>query len=222
MVCYTREPHSLTSTTDFVVTVILVTSSGVLAPGPLFFGTLLHGTKHGAKAGLASSFGHMVVEFPLVILLALGLITVANQPIIALLIGSVGGVALLVFGVMQIRTSILQKGPPQSSIGPRGVSTSSFVLGLTLTGLNPFFILWWLTVGSKLILDAVLFAGLYGVLILFSAHIWMDYAWLTTVAYAARRGVQLLTARTYRWLLIVFGFVLVYFGVNFLLSAIQP
>jgi len=56
---------------NFIVTVVLVTASGALAPGPLFFATVSHGTRSGAKGGLAFSIGHTLVEFPLVLLLAL-------------------------------------------------------------------------------------------------------------------------------------------------------
>lgn len=163
----------------------------------------------------------MVVEFPLVLLLALGLIQTASHPSIIVLVGFVGGIALLIFGALQIKAAIRQRAVGASG-NSRGAPRNSFVLGLVLTGLNPFFIIWWLTVGAKIILDAVQFAALYGVLILYGAHIWMDYAWLTTVAFSAKRGIQLLTARAYRWLLIAFGLILVYFGISFLVGALQP
>jgi threonine/homoserine/homoserine lactone efflux protein len=57
----------------FIITIIVVTASGALAPGPLFFANLAHGTKSGPKGGLAFSIGHTLVEFSLVILLALTL-----------------------------------------------------------------------------------------------------------------------------------------------------
>jgi len=91
-----------------------------------------------------------------------------------------------------------------------------FVIGLLFTGLNPYFILWWLTVGSNLILLALEFAALAGVVFMFLCHVWMDYVWLTSVAYFAKRGVNALGSRWYRALLGVFGAILIYFGVSFL------
>ena len=93
----------------FVVTIIIVTASGALAPGPLFFATITHGTKHGAKSGLIFSIAHTVVEFSLIMLFALGLLTVAGEPIVKTVIGLVGGAVLIAFGAIQIRNSAISK-----------------------------------------------------------------------------------------------------------------
>ena len=62
------------------------------------------------------------------------------------------------------------------------------ILGVGLTGLNPFFIVWWLTVGLGLVVQAVEFGALLGVFIMYVSHVWMDYAWLTGTAHLAVRG----------------------------------
>jgi threonine/homoserine/homoserine lactone efflux protein len=64
---------------NFAITVILITASGALAPGPLFFVTITHGAKSGAKSGILFSIAHTIVEFTLVMLLALGLLNVTNE-----------------------------------------------------------------------------------------------------------------------------------------------
>ena len=64
---------------NFVATVILLTASGALAPGPLFFITVSQGAKTGAKTGLVFSVAHTLIEFTLIMLFALGLLSVANQ-----------------------------------------------------------------------------------------------------------------------------------------------
>ena len=71
----------------FVATVIILTASGALAPGPLFFATVSQGSKHGAKTGLIFSLAHTVVEFSLIMLLALGLIMVTSEPLVKIIIG---------------------------------------------------------------------------------------------------------------------------------------
>lgn len=159
-----------------------------------------------------------MVEFPLVILLALGLLTAANQPVVQLSTGIAGGVALLVFGVLQVRGSLTSKGGEQGSGGI--ASRNPILLGLIFTGLNPFFIVWWLTVGGKLVLDALALASLAGVLVMYVFHVWMDYAWLAVVAHLARRGIDVIGARGYRILMMVFGVVLIYFGFRFLVSVL--
>ena len=94
---------------SFVVTVVLVTASGALAPGPLFFQTISQGTKMGARSGLIFSISHTVVEFSLIMLLALGLLAVRNEIFIRNIVGILGGVVLIIFGLYQIISSLKKK-----------------------------------------------------------------------------------------------------------------
>lgn len=203
---------------NFVATIVLVTASGALAPGPLFFAAISHGAKLGARGGLAFAVGHTLFEFPLIILLALGLNTIVSEPVVKLLTGVIGGLALIVFGVMQIRDCLTSRfGVPKS----RGtVFHNPILIGLVFTGLNPFFIVWWLTVGGSLIFEALELALLPGVILMYAFHVWMDYAWLTAVAHFARVGINTIGARWYRAIMAFFGVVLIYFGITFLVSAL--
>jgi threonine/homoserine/homoserine lactone efflux protein len=203
-------------TLNFAATVILLTASGALAPGPLFFVTISHGARSGAKSGLVFSIAHTLVEFTLVMLLACGLLAVANVPVVKLTVGVVGGIVLLVFGVMQIRNSLTSKFSEAKS---GDVATRNLLLiGLAFTGLNPFFIVWWLTVGAKLILLSLEFASLAGVVFMYICHVWMDYVWLTSVAHFSKMGTNVVGFKWYKLLMAVFGAVLIYFGLNFLFN----
>jgi len=195
---------------SLVVTVVAVTASGALAPGPLFFAAVAHGAKSGARGGLLFSVGHTIVEFSLVVLLALGLHNLATDPAVKLAIGLVGGTALLVFGVSQIRENLT---PKSDQLGRGWIpSRSPLLVGSLFTGLNPYFIIWWLTIGAKLILDSLAFASLAGVALMYVAHVWMDYAWLTAVAYLSKKGTNIVGTKGYRILMIAFALILIYFG----------
>jgi threonine/homoserine/homoserine lactone efflux protein len=204
---------------NFVVTIIIVTASGALAPGPLFFGLLMHGSKEGARAGFSCAIGHTIVEFPLVLALALGLLAAANQPVIKGIIGFVGGIGLIGFGILQIYDTVRNKPEFGEVSKKRKLPGSSLVLGLALTGLNPYFILWWLTIGSILIVQALAFAAILGVLIMYVSHVWMDYAYLTTIAHLGKKGKAIVGSRYYRFVLVAFGLVLIYYGSTFILNA---
>jgi len=200
----------------FVATVVGVSVSGALAPGPLFFTNITHGTKSGARGGLAFSVGHTIVELGFVMFLALTLQTVVNEPLIKLVVGAVGGIALLVFGFLQIRETLTSK----SNVASQGgiPSKNPLLLGTLFTGLNPYFIIWWLTVGTTLIMGALDLASFAGVFIMYVSHVWMDYAWLIGTAYLAKKGTNLMGMEEYRVVMIIFGAVLIYFGLRFLLS----
>ena len=202
---------------NFAATVIILSASGALAPGPLFFVTITHGAKSGTKSGIMFSIAHSIVEFTLVILLALGLLSVANEPAIRLGVGVAGGAALIVFGAMQIRGSLQETTETKTE---RGTTRNLFLIGLALTGLNPYFIIWWLTIGANLILLALEFAGLGGVIFMYVCHVWVDYVWLTLVAAFAKRSTKILRIKWYRIMVSVFGAVLIYFGLSFLVDSI--
>lgn len=203
---------------NFAATVIILSASGALAPGPLFFVTVSHGIKSGTKSGILFSIAHSLVEFSLVMLLALGLLSVANVPAVRLAVGVAGGAALIVFGAMQIRGSFSYK-PEETKTG-QSATRNLFLLGLALTGLNPYFIVWWLTVGANLIFISLEFAGLAGVVFMFVCHVWVDYAWLILVSGFAKRSSKILRFKWYRILMTIFGAVLIYFGLTFLIDSL--
>ena len=206
---------------NFLITVVIVTASGALAPSPLFFGLLMHGSRDGARAGLSCAIGHTIVEFPLVIALALGLLAAANQPAIRGVIGFVGGIGLIGFGILQVYDTIRNKPEFGSALEKRKLPGSSLILGLAMTGLNPYFILWWLTIGSILIVQALAFAAIIGVLVMYVSHVWMDYAYLTIIAHLGKKGKAIVGSRYYRFVLVAFGLVLIYYGSTFILNAAQ-
>jgi len=135
------------------VTTILVTASGALSPGPLFFALITHGARSGAKGGLGFAVAHTLIELPLVILLALGFLTVASQPAVKVITGIAGGLTLILFGGMITRESLISKTGQPSFAGV--TSRNPLILGLLFTGLNPYFIIWWLTIGVKLVVDSI-------------------------------------------------------------------
>jgi threonine/homoserine/homoserine lactone efflux protein len=203
---------------SFIITVIVVTASGALAPGPLFFGLLTYGSKEGARAGFSCAIGHMLIELPLVLALSFGLLATASQPAIKYMIGTVGGIGLIGFGAVQIYDTVKNSPEFSDALRARSIHGSSLVLGLVLTGLNPYFILWWLTIGSVLIVQALAFATLAGVLIMYVSHVWMDYAYLTAIAHLGKRGRNIIGSRYYKLVLIAFGLILIYYGSTFILN----
>ena len=199
---------------EFGLTVVLISTSGVLSPGPLFFANLIYGSKHGYKAGLKCSYGHTIVELPLILLLAFGVLSLEAFPAFKPTISIVGGITLIGFSIIQIIFAIKKK---QNTVQTR---YSPLLIGIIFSALNPFFIIWWLTIGMKMITDALILASMVGLAFMFITHIWMDYAWLTTIAHLAKKGVKVIDSKYYSILLLGLSGALIYLGVNFISEAL--
>lgn len=202
---------------DFGTEVIALSASGVLAPGPLFFANLSYGIRLDGWSGVKVAYGHTVVELPLIILLAAGLFTFDVAKKYADIIGFIGGMAILGFASLQIATIV--KGKEIHNVPRITGSKGPFVVGVALTALNPFFLLWWFTAGLKLIADSGVFGIGTGVVVLFALHIWMDYVWLASTAYFASRVNFLLNSKYYQILGLALAAALVYYGISFVLQA---
>src|SRR5438309_9415101 len=135
---------------EFALTVIIISVSGVMSPGPLFAANISYGLKGGIATGLKMAYGHTVVELPLVILLGIGAISLTALPQFREIIAILGAISLFVFAGIQIKSTI--KKP--STIFER--KHGPFLAGIILSGLNPFFLIWWFTIGFKLITDAII------------------------------------------------------------------
>jgi threonine/homoserine/homoserine lactone efflux protein len=200
---------------EFGIIVVLVSTSGVLSPGPLFLTNIMYGSKYGYKAGLMCSYGHTIVELPLILLLAFGVLSLEIFPSFKPVISIMGGTTLIVFAIMQVLSVIRKKN--QVAIQ---TSRNPLYMGIIFSALNPFFIIWWLTIGMKLITDALLLASMLGLAFMFLTHIWMDYAWLISIAHMAKRGVKIIGSKYYTVLLIALAGVLIYFGANFIFEGL--
>lgn len=200
---------------EFALTVILISVSGVMAPGPLFAANIAHGLRGGGKAGIQMAIGHTIVELPLVILLGIGVFSLEIFPEFRIIISILGAMVLFVFAGLQIKT-ILQKKDARHFNPKHG----AIFTGIILSALNPFFIIWWLSIGFKLISDAMLIWAFTGILIVFVLHIWMDFAWLYSIAHLASKSVKILSSRNYKILMIILSSMLIYFGISFISDVI--
>src|SRR5574337_426110 len=192
---------------EFAITVAIISASGVLAPGPLFTSNVAYGIRGGWKSGIKVAYGHTLVELPLVILIGIGAVSLNAFPFFREYVSILGAISLFIFAGLQIRSSVkkstLENMPKH---GP-------FFIGIVLSALNPFFLIWWLGIGFKLISDALLSYSFIGIGIVFGLHIWMDYAWLGAVGFLSSRGKTILSTKNYKIFMIALSGILFYFGI---------
>jgi len=198
-------------------TAFVVGLSGALMPGPVLAVTISESARRGFRAGPLMVLGHAIVELPLVVALAWGLSEVLEQSLVAGIIGVVGGLFLLGMSYALLRQA-------RRAVSPLEVSSRShrqvhwlIAAGALLSIANPFWLLWWATVGTKFVLWS-LTAGTVGVAIFFTGHILSDLGWYSMVSLVIARGKRLMSLRVYRGLLLTCSLFLVGLGVYFVVS----
>jgi threonine/homoserine/homoserine lactone efflux protein len=211
---------------EFSLQVILVSTSGVLSPGPLFIINILYGSKYGSFVGLKIASGHAIVEFPLIIALSYGFYsfsyTLHLSDIIFKFIGLIGGIFLILFSILQIISILKGKSTHSQAItNPKFNIKNSILVGFIFTILNPFFLLWWLTIGSKLISESVINFGIVeGISIIFLSHIWMDYFWLWFSSFMINKGKSIIKGKLYRMFVFTISIILGIYGFYLLFTSL--
>jgi len=206
----------------FVAEVVLITASGALSPGPLSIATLSLGARKGWKSGFYAAIGHTLVEFPMVVLLFLGLADLVKSESFQILTALIGGASLIFYALLQARDALrMLRKDWETKMEAR--DTGGLYVGFMLSAFNPFFLIWWATVGIKLVVDAVITFGhelTLAISCLYVSHVWMDYAWLTFLSYLGYKGKKLGMKRL-AIVLLIFSMILLYYGLKFLTSIIM-
>ena len=209
----------------FGAQVVFTSASGVISPGPLFFANLVYGSKQGIYSGIKMAHGHTIVELPLIIILASGLITfssITTTNLVSKLISLSGGIVILVFSAVQIEALLKKKKGEKKIYFNTHNKKDPLIIGSILSALNPFFILWWLTAGLKLISDSLeLYGFAMGIVVVFSFHIWMDYGWLAVTAHLISRGTLIFGSKYYPILLLALNAALIYYGISFIVTGLN-
>ncbi len=200
----------------FLVSAIVISLSGVMAPGAVTAATIAQGTRS-RWAGLLISVGHGIVEMPLIFLLMLGLHFFFEMDPVKIGIGILGGGFLLWMGYGMLR----QIGRPETQQDGH-LKSGAIMTGILLSATNPYFLLWWATVGLNLAMKAEGFGTL--ALVLFAIVHWLcDVVWLSILSMAAfytHKGAGLFSRHFQKGILGFCGVALLFFGVKFIYDAI--
>ena len=196
-----------------LLSVVVISLSGVMMPGPMFAVTLAKSYRS-PWAGAQISLGHAVIEVPLILLIYFGFAQFFQNTIVQITLGIVGGgmIIWLGIGMFRARAQVVQEG--------KDLSYNAFTAGILTSGLNPFFLLWWATVGSLLIMKFLDF-GVTGLILFIVVHWLCDLAWLSLVSVMVYKTHSLWGRKFQEGLFIACSLLLVGFGGWFLVSGIQ-
>lgn len=190
---------------------IVISFSGVMMPGPVLAAAIAKGYRD-EKAGIKIALGHGLIEFPLMALIVLSLGFIFEDERIMLAIGLVGGALLVFMGVKMVleRERI-------AVTGKDSLPESALVAGALTTSANPYFFLWWATVGAFLIVNAQEF-GVVVVLVFAIVHWSCDLVWYAFTSLAVFRSRHLWTPLVHQLVFGTCGALMVLFGVYFIVG----
>lgn len=196
-----------------LLSVVIISLSGVMMPGPMFAVTLAKSYKS-PWAGAQIALGHAVIEVPLILLIYFGFAHFFQNTSVQLGLSIAGGGMIIWLGInmFRTRTEVTQKG--------KDLPYNAFVAGILTSGFNPFFLLWWATIGSMLVMKFLDF-GVTGLTVLIIVHWLCDLAWLSFVSNIVYRTHSFWGRKLQEGIFIACSLLLVGFGIWYMVSGIQ-
>jgi threonine/homoserine/homoserine lactone efflux protein len=194
----------------FLSNVLVISLTGALAPGPVTAAAIGMGSSS-RWAGTFMALGHGIVEFPLMLLLLLGVGRLFKRPAMSILIGLAGG-GFLVFLAVGMFQGLGDSGPAQV----QATGSSPLAAGVFLSAGNPYFLVWWATVGLTLITTARNTFGLWAFGLMALVHWSCDLIWLTILSWASFKGSLLFGPTGQQAVLAVCAAAMLGFGVYFI------
>ncbi|BDZ67343.1 LysE family transporter [Methanobacterium ferruginis] len=191
--------------------------SGAMVPGPMLTVTISDSLKKGSRAGPLVVLGHVIAETILILLLVLGLGWAIGSKQVTMFIGGIGGLMLIYIGYTIARSPIPTEIPGDGEpVEKRGSVLSEIVTSVT----NPYFYIWWATVGWAFMLKGIELAGIIGVFSFLLGHWGADLSWYSVVSFFTSKGRHVLPGKRYKIMMIICGVFLVFLGVYFIYSTL--
>ena len=199
------------------LTSFVIALSGALMPGPLLTMTISESSRRGLSAGPMMILGHGILELAVVVALLSGCAPLLLRDDVFVAVSLVGGAVLLWIALSMLR------GVPKLSlvVEPDSVKRRNLVTaGILLSAFNPYFILWWASIGLGYIVYSAKFGAL-GVACFFLGHIFADLSWYTFISFGVVKGKRFMSDRGYRGLISGCAVLLVIFSGYFFYSGIN-
>ena len=195
----------------------LIALSGAMMPGPLLTVTVSESMHRGGRTGPLLILGHGLLELLLIGGLFAGLAPLLNLPQVFIAISLAGGLVLLWMAASMLRAlpNLRLDVAPKS-----GGSKNLVATGALLSLVNPYWLIWWATIGMGYIVQTFHY-GAAGIAVFFLGHILADLAWYALVSNTVASGKRLLRDMHYRWLIGVCAVFLLVFSGYFLYSGVS-
>ena len=155
-----------------------------------------------------------MIEVPLILLIYFGFAQFFQNSVVQLVLSLLGGGMIIWLGIsmFRARTEVVHGG--------KDLPYNAFTAGILTSGFNPFFLLWWATIGSMLIMRFLDF-GTTGLIVFIVVHWLVDLLWLSFISILVYRTQSLWGRKFQGGLFIACSLLLVGFGGWFLVSGLR-
>ncbi|WP_406661648.1 LysE family transporter [Methanolobus sp. ZRKC3] len=191
--------------------------SAAMIPGPMMFTTVGIALKKGWRTGLFVFTGHAFVESLIFLLILVGVAAFIGEQVISYM-AIIGGIVMLLFGLFLIKSAKEVSAVDISeSASKMDICSAPVSAGVLTTALNPAVLIWWLTAGSSILLQAYL-VGIFAVLAFAIGHWIADLGVLVAVSSSCSKGKEMMSRRAHERILYLCGGLLAIFGFWFLFN----
>ncbi len=196
----------------------LIALTGALAPGPVLTFTIYKSVqKRGYLAGFFIMLGHATLEFALICLLLLGASLFFQNVLFLTIIGIVGGIFLVVFGILVIKDTYKKDFTIDFEVTEediKGYKGNSFLGGIIVSLSNPFWTLWWAVIGLSFMINFnISFENPTALLLFYLGHELGDFAWYVPLSIFVYFGGKSLNPKIFKYVLYGCGIFMIGFGI---------
>ena len=205
------------SLSGIFISSFIIAISGALMPGPVLTVTISESARRGFRAGPLIILGHGILEVILLSLMVLGLAEYLTRPLVIGVVGIAGGAILFWFAFLMLkdlRTLTMTLQPTD------GYTGNPVWAGILMSLSNPYWTIWWATIGLGYVIMSMKF-GLPGLVLFFIGHILADLLWYSAIALVVSRGRHFISDRVYRAVVGACAVFLFFFGLYFGYSGLQ-
>jgi threonine/homoserine/homoserine lactone efflux protein len=196
-----------------ILSVLAISVTGVMTPGPMFAVTVAKSYRS-PWAGPKIAIGHAIIEVPIILLIYFGFTRFFQHTAVQIVLSIIGGAMLVWMGIGMFRTrkAVVENG--------KDLAYGAITAGIIMSATNPFFLLWWATAGSMLVMKFAQF-GTAGLPVFIATHWICDLVWLSFISFLIYRTKNLWGQKLQSIIIIACSLLMSGFGVWFIISGIR-
>ncbi len=191
----------------------IIAFSGALVPGPLLTYTITKSFEKGWVSGPLIIVGHAILEICMLIILILGLSPFLNNNLIIAIISIIGMLILLFIAIEMFKT-LKEKNIEFNNKKAFKFNNNLIISGILMSLSNPFWFIWWVTIGINYITFSIKYKIL-GILLFFIGHILADFLWYSLISFSIHKSRKFINITLYKIIIVICASALIIFSIWF-------